>query len=283
MTNKDSIAARERRTAQAQRFNLLSNVFMSVALQEPAACQYVLRTLTGIADLTVRQVRTQYRISKLVSHDAVLDILAQDGAGRMYNVEIQRADTVDHARRLRFYGAMIDSEYLEKGADYAQMPEVYLIYISETDLWREGRASYWLDKGLRGSKAPYDDGQHTLYVNAAAQDGSAAAALMQYFKTADPEDRRYGALSERVHYLKCEEGGKREMCEISEQIFMEGKVEGRAEGRMEGKAEGREEGREEGILCILHGLIQNANMTVDEALRLAGLSEQERERLAGKL
>ena len=37
------IEKRERRVAEARKFNLLSNVFMSVALNDKGACQHVLR------------------------------------------------------------------------------------------------------------------------------------------------------------------------------------------------------------------------------------------------
>ena len=53
---------------------------------------------------------------------------------------------------------------------------------------------------------------------------------MNYFKTADPEDMSQGALSKRVHYLKCEEGGLRIMCEMTEKWFQEGKREGKRKG-----------------------------------------------------
>lgn len=122
--------------------DLLSNVLMSVALDDKAACQHVLRILTGIRDLIVLEVRSQYRVSKITSHDAILDILAEDSNGGLFNLEIQRADTIDHARRTRFYGAMVDSGYLMKGKTYDDLPDVYIIYISETDLWGAGRTSY---------------------------------------------------------------------------------------------------------------------------------------------
>ena len=35
--------------------------------------------ITGIKDLVVKEVRAQYYIAKITSHDAVLDILAEDG------------------------------------------------------------------------------------------------------------------------------------------------------------------------------------------------------------
>lgn len=220
------IKERERRVAEARSLNLLSNTFMTVALDDKLACQYVLRVLTGISDLVVKEIRKQYRVSKISSHDAILDILAEDGKKRLYNLEIQRSETVDHARRTRFYGSMIDSEYLEKGKNYDEMPEVHIIYISETDLWKAGKTTYEVEKYFKGTDVKYDDGIHVTYVNAEVDDGTAVAGMMKYFKTADPQDMSHGDLSNRVHFLKCEEGGYEVMCEMSEKWVAEGRKEG---------------------------------------------------------
>ena len=263
---KNIMEARERRIAEARSLTLFSDTFMSVALKDPAACQHVLRILTGIRDLTVKEIRIQYRISKITSHDAILDILAEDSKGRMYNIEIQRKDTVDHARRTRFYSSMIDSESLAKGKTYSEMPDVYIIYISETDLWKAGKTVYPVQKSFAGTKIPYEDGVHILYVNAAVDDGSDTAKLMKYFKTSDPADMSQGDLSKRVHFLKQEEGGYQLMCDISEKWFLEGKEDGREEGRIEGLKAGRQEGREEGLKAGRQegkeeGFIQQAKKT----------------------
>ena len=220
-----SILLREKGIAQAKQFNLLSNVFISVVLNDIPACQHVLRIITGIDDLVVKEVRTQYHIAKITSHDAVLDILAEDGNGQLYNIEIQRSDTIDHARRTRFYGSMIDSEFLQKGKSYDKMPEVRIIYISETDIWKQGKTVYEVEKSFNGTDIPYDDGKHVTYVNAAVDDDTAIAKLMNYFKAADPMDMSQGDLSKRVHYLKCEEGGLDIMCEITNKIMEESKRE----------------------------------------------------------
>lgn len=225
------IETRERRIALARKMNLMSDAFMSVALKDIPACQHVLRILTGMSGLTVKAVRTQYTISKTSSHDARLDVLAEDEDGNLFNVEIQRSDTVDHGRRTRFYGAMIDSEFLEKGKSYADMPDVYIIYISETDLWKKGKVKYEVKKYFSGTASQYEDGMHIMYVNAAVDDGSEISCLMKYFKTSFPDDRSQGVLSDRVHFLKCEEGGKNVMCEITEQFIEEGKREGLKEGK----------------------------------------------------
>ena len=229
---KGLFMSRDEQLEQMRRKNLFNNTFMSVALRDKQACQHVLRILLEIPDLMVQEVRTQYAIPQLVSKDSVLDVLAEDSRKKLYNIEIQRTDTVDHAKRVRYYGAMIDSEFLRKGKPYQDMPDVYLIYISETDLWKHGFAIYQVKKSLQEVR-PYDDGMRVLYINAAVDDGTARARLMRYFRTADPEDQSQGALSERVHYLKTEEGGIREMDDLLEEVYLEGKEKGREEGRVE--------------------------------------------------
>ena len=57
-----------------------------------------------------------------------------------------------------------------------------------------------------------------------------------YFKIADSNDMTHGDLSKSIHFLKCEEGGCQEMCEVSERIYREGIEEGKAKGRAEGRA-----------------------------------------------
>lgn len=231
------IITREQLLAEAQKFNLMSDVFMRVALDDIPACQYVLRILTGIPDLEVKEIRSQYEVSKLASHDARLDIFAEDSQGKLYDIEIQRSDTIDHARRTRFYGAMIDSSYLEKGAQYSELPEVHIIYLSEKDLWKQGRTSYPVKKHFENTSVPYDDGIHILYVNAAVDDGTEIARMMRYFVHTDPHDASHGDLSKRIHFLKCEEGGNTTMCEVSETIRRWGHEEGREEGREAQKLE----------------------------------------------
>ena len=55
---------------------------------------------------------------------------------------------------------------------------------------------------------------------------------MQYFKTADPDDMRYGDLSKRVHDLKRKEGGYAEMYDVAEKIYNEGMEQGRIQEKV---------------------------------------------------
>ena len=247
--NESRIAHREFLLQGVEKLTLFHDTFMKVVLNDLEVCQYVIRILMDDPTIEIVDIRNQYRLARLTSKDSILDILAEDSRGRFYNLEIQRDTTPDHPRRTRLYGAMVDGEYLQKGEDYDAMPEVYVIYISRTDLWKMGRMETPVKKYLEGQKEDeqYDDGQHVIYVNAAVDDGSKKAALLHYFKTADPDDMSQGPLSRRVRYLKREEGGLNEMCEYSQRIYNGGKEEGRREGISEGLQQGRREGKLEGI------------------------------------
>ncbi|MCD7771504.1 MAG: PD-(D/E)XK nuclease family transposase [Oscillospiraceae bacterium] len=204
--------------------NLFSDTLASVALEDIGACQHVVRTILGRDDIEIKSVKSQYRLLNVTSKDTILDAFAQDSTGRLINIEIQRRDTVDHARRIRYYGSMIDKSILDKGTYYDELPDVYIIYISETDLLNVGEAVYPVTKTLGKSGIPYDDGNHVVFANAAIDDGSEVAKLMQYFKKADPDDMSQGSLSKRIHYLKSEKGGHDEMCKVAEELYEQGEM-----------------------------------------------------------
>ena len=219
----DHILSREERIREIQSFNLLSDVFMSVALRDVPACQHILRILTGFDDLQVKDVRTQYAISQIKTHSVRLDVLAETGNGKLYHIEIQRKDEIDPPKRIRYNGSLMDAEFLAKGTKYEDMPERIHFYISEKDIFHCGKAICPVNKTLGDTGLPCDDGVHIFFVNAAVDDGSRIAKLMKYFKTADPDDDSEGELSKRVRYLKKEEGGVEIMCEVSDRIMERGR------------------------------------------------------------
>ena len=119
----EHILSREERIREIQSFNLLSDVFMSVALKDVPACQHILRILTGIDDLKVKEVRTQYTISRIKTHSVRLDVLAETEKGKLYHIEIQRKDEIDPPKRIRYNGSLIDAEFLAKGVKYEALPD----------------------------------------------------------------------------------------------------------------------------------------------------------------
>ena len=225
------IRNRERLIEKAKQLNLFSDAMAKMVFTDSGACEHVLRILSGIDSLVIKENRTQMVINKFASKDIIMDVLVEDANNKLYEMEIQKSDgKIDHARRMLYYSSSIIGSYLPKGKDkkYKSVPDLYMFYITEPDIWHLGCTCYNVTKRLNNLPMKYDDGLHMYYVNAEVNDGSSIAKLMQYFKTAEADDLSQGKLSKHVNYLKSTKEGKAAMCEFTEKIYSEGKAEGEA-------------------------------------------------------
>ena len=68
----------------------------------------------------------------------------------------------------------------------------------------------------------FNDGSHIVYVNGAKRgNDSELARLMQDFFCSNPDDMHNKKLAQRARYLKFNEGGVTEMCELMEELARE--------------------------------------------------------------
>ena len=228
----------------------------AVVFKDEGACRHLVRELMQNPTLRLIAVRTQDDIPQLISKSPRLDIVAEDEEGTLYEIEVQRLEELAPARRMLFYTSVMDSELLRKGVGYDKLPEVYLFYISEKDIWCNGHTVYHVQQSLSfGEKQiPYENGLHTIYVNAEIDDGSNIAKLMQYLKTAKAGDTSQGALSDYVNYLKSPKGGREVMGEFEKYFREEGRKAGVEEGLAQGLAEGEaKKSRETAIEMLKDG------------------------------
>lgn len=255
------IANIEELIKQIQTMNLFDDIFTAVVFKDEGACLHLIRQLMENTTLNIISFRTQDDIPMLISKSPRLDITAEDDKGTIYEIEIQRLEEPAPARRVRYYSSVMDSELLRKGVDYNKLPEVYLFYISKEDIWRRGQTVYKLEQMLRfgNDVIPYDNGLHTVYVNAEIDDGSDIARLMQYLKTAKAGDASQGALSEHVNYLKSPEGGRAKMGEFERYFTEQGKVKER--------------------LIRVKALMENAKLGANEAMQLLSLTPEEQQEI----
>ena len=284
-THDSLLVAKEKLLQQIQTMNLFDDVFTAVIFKDEGACRHLVCELMQNPTLRLIAVRTQDDIPQLISKSPRLDIVAEDAEGTLYEIEVQRLEEPAPARRVRFYTSVMDSELLRKGVDYDKLPEVYLFYISKEDIWKKGLMKYEVRQSLLcGDEAIlYDNGLHTIYVNAEIDDGTSLAKLMQYLKTAKAGDTSQGALSEYVNYLKSPEGGREVMGEFEKYFREEGRKAGVEEGRKAGVEEGRkagvEEGRKEGIINSVKALMQNTKISAQEAMRMLSIPPEEQQKL----
>ena len=206
-----------------QSFRLMDDDFMTVVFDgDNEATEFLLRILLKRDDLSVKKVTTQKEKRNLFGRSVKLDILAEDLSGKLYNVEVQRANEGASPKRVRYNQAMLDSHMLKKNEDFNKLPETYIIFITENDYYGLGQPFYKIKKIVELATTdciylPFDDSCNIIYVNGEYRGDDAIGKLMHDFCTPNADEMNYSELAEKVRYHKQQGGGIRTMCRIIEE------------------------------------------------------------------
>ena len=258
-----------------QKLRLIDDTFFNVCFDNyTEGMQLLLRIFFDRDDLVVRRVVTQQSADNLYGRGVRFDVLAEDSEGKLYDCEVQRANEGATARRARYNSSMMDSRALAKGAEFAALPETWVIFITENDIYQAGCPLYHVERIIQETQRPFDDGAHILYVNGANRDDTPLGRLMQDFFCERPEQMNYAELAKRADYFKAEAEGVNAMCELMEKFGEKKLEEGRLEGRAEGRLEGRLEGHREGMLDMARSL-RKLNIPLEVIEKSSGLTRAE--------
>lgn len=93
------------------------------------------------------------------------------------------------------------------------------MYISEYDVFRQGRTIYHIDSIIRETKTTVDDGLSRVFVNTqyADTDNTDVGELMKCFLQKEIDNKKFPELSERLAYFKNDGKGVDSMCNIIEE------------------------------------------------------------------
>ena len=244
----------------------------------------LLRIILGKSSLAVLEVNTQETLHNLQGRSRRLDILARDGEGTYYNIEVQRENAGAAFIRADEHSSLLMAKTHAPSCEPQDVPERWVIFITENDVIGLGLPLYPIERKLTvGDGRVIDDKEHMLYVNGAYKKKTTAIGrLMHDFFCEEPDDMHYTTLAKRARFFKKDKKGVEIMCRQFEEVMAMGKAEGRVEGKAEGKAEGRAEGKAEGraegkaeekersILSVL-----NNGVSEEETARLLNLAIEE--------
>ena len=210
-----------------QKMRLLDDALMCAAMKDniPAA-QLILRTIMKKDDLVITGMTVQSEYKNLYGRSLILDVDAIDSSGKRYDIEVQRAESGAYPERGRYHMAVIDANSLEKDHPFSDLPTVYVIFITETDYFKQNRAVYHIDRTVEETGEKYGDRGHILYVNGEYKGDDPIGILMADFRERDPGKIRNKELADRVYDLKNREDEVRAMCRAMEITFEEGRMEG---------------------------------------------------------
>lgn len=203
--------------ALIKQLNVIDDVFFHKIAEDKAVREEILRIILQKPKLKVIDAQTQRFLRNIGAHSVILDLLCEDENGSRINVEMQKTDDDDHVKRVRFNSSNIDTTFTEKGLDYKDFPDIYVIFISKFDMFQEGKTIYHLETIIKETGTSINDGIHRIFVNCAVNDGSDIAELMQYFKNSTGKNNKFPKLSDRVYYFKESKEGADAMTQVVEE------------------------------------------------------------------
>ena len=72
----------------------------------------------------------------------------------------------------------MDSRELAKGEDFSSLPETWVIFITENDIYGAGCPLYHVERIIEELQRSFDDGAHILYVNGSNREDTPLGRLM---------------------------------------------------------------------------------------------------------
>ncbi len=212
------------------RFRLFDDDFMTRVFEDDLKLtEFLLSIILQRKDLEVIESNTQVVQKSLTGRSVKLDIKAKDKSGKLYNIEIQREDKGADEKRARYHSAILDTNTLLPRQDFKDLPETYVIFITEHDIFKCGFPLYHINRKIEENGMTFCDLSHIIYVNGEYKGNDAIGDLMHDFLCAEPDEMRYKLLAEKAGKFKKTEKGAKRMCKIMEEFAAEERADERAE------------------------------------------------------
>jgi hypothetical protein len=217
----------------------------------------------------VTQVTAQQALYNVMGRSLKLDILANDAHGRTVNIEVQQMPQGAAPVRARFHASLLDVHLLNKGQSFEELPTVYIIFITKTDVLGGGLPVYTIYRKVEETQNDFDDRTVFIYVNGEIMNDTPLGKIMHDFQCKSPDEMKSQPFADRLKELKGFEEGGRKMGALYDYIY--------AEGREEGREEGLEKGRFQTYAKIIHKHIVKHACSVHEAMEFFEVPQEDAE------
>ena len=210
-----------------QDLTLMDDKFMHEVFNDRKCIEAVLREIFDDSSLEITQSWTQEKLDNFFGKGTQMDVIALGKSGIVYNLEPQEDLYDARPARARYYGSIIDTKILESGMSYARLPPVYVIFITDGDVFKEGKPVYIFPRIQYQNGRLLGDGSYIMYLNCRMQDDKTRLGrLMHDFTTADPEQIYNPVLRKRFFELKfIGKDGKSPMCNEIEDLVKRERLE----------------------------------------------------------
>ena len=151
----------EQTQEKVKNLRIIDDTLFRLIAARKEVCQEILRTLLDDDKLEVVSVTPQETMVTLF-RGITLDALCRLGDGTLCNIEMQKSDSNDDIKRVRFHASLITANFTPKGTKFEDIPSVKVLYITEYDALNNGQSVTHVSRcqKLNNDYVPVDDGRH---------------------------------------------------------------------------------------------------------------------------
>ncbi len=184
------------------------------------AAELILKIVLQRNDIKVKQVRGQVELKSAYhkGRDIRLDIEVVDDKGTKFDVEIQRDPRGSNEKRGRYILGMMDVRSLKETQPFKALKETYIIFICQHDKFGAGKPIYHVDKTIKETGVPYEDGAHVIYVNGNYRGDDDFGKLAHDFNCKNADDMYFKPFADGVRHFKETKEGREVMSEAMEKL-----------------------------------------------------------------
>ncbi|MCI2147851.1 MAG: Rpn family recombination-promoting nuclease/putative transposase [Clostridiales bacterium] len=249
-------------------------VFCSVMTSSEELCREMAERILGRKIGKIVRLDKQKSIQTTPDGKGVrFDVYFEDDRDTVYDIEMQNANEKNLPHRARYYQSMIDMEQMEKGMQYEEMKNSYVIFICMFDPFGMGLQKYTVKSICEEEpQTAYEDGTRKVFLNpygTKRDEDQKLQALFRYLDKRVPTDGFTERLEKRVRALTRDADWRRQYMTLYERD-----QRNIAKGREEGLEAGREEGRKQQISDTITQALKRGK-ALSELADFLGMTEEE--------
>lgn len=260
------------------RADLSDDFIFNKTFLDPALTKELLkRVLPTLRIRKIKILNTQHEL--VTTHDAKglrFDIYAEDDQGRHFDVEMQVLNKHNLPQRIRFYQSTLAMDSYERGEDYIQARNAYVIFFCCFDPFDCGQQWYRVRRNIdNGPSYHIADGETTLCFDVTSLQRAVSPALQNLLdliagRQVEGDDNFVVQLRKRINYVKQNRKWRREymLRTLYEMDIEHDRRQAVKQGKRQGLEQGIEQGMKQGIKQgMKQGMKQGIKQGVEQGKR----------------
>lgn len=215
-------------------------MFCKILYTNPDLCRQLLELILGRKVRKINYLTTQNNIDITSDGKGIRLDVYLEGDNKIYDIEMQTTGNSNLPKRTRYYQGMIDLNLIEKGADYNELKETFIIFVCLHDPFKLNECVYTFEN--RCKEIPglsLGDESTKIFLNASGNKDKLSEQLknfLDYLSGNEPKGNLARAIAEKVEQAVQHEEWRTEymtLLQRDREKIAEGKKEGKMEERFE--------------------------------------------------